>query len=46
MQDAIRRFDPEYEMVRDKIDIRSMNLGKTNVLSEVVQIRYYTLLSL
>ena len=36
MQDAIRRFDHEYEMIRDKIDIRSMNLGKTNVLSEVV----------
>ena len=36
MQDAIRRFDHEYEMVRDKIDIGSMNLGKTNVLSDVV----------
>jgi len=36
MQDAIRRFDHEYEMLRDKIDINTMNLGKTNTLSDVV----------
>ena len=36
MQDALRRFDPEYEMLHDKIDIHNMSLGKTSVLSDVV----------
>lgn len=38
MQDAIRRFDHEYEMVRDKIDITNMNLDpkKPSILSESV----------
>jgi hypothetical protein len=36
MQDALRRFDHEYEMLHDKIDIHNMSLGKTNVLSDVV----------
>ena len=36
MQDAIRRFDHEYEMLHDKLDINNMSLGKTNVLSDVV----------
>jgi len=36
MQDALRRFDHEYEMLHDKIDIHNMSLGKTSVLSDVV----------
>jgi len=36
MQDALRRFDHEYEMLHDKLDINNINLGKTNNLSDVV----------
>jgi hypothetical protein len=38
MQDAIRRFDHEYEMLRDKINIATMSLDKKkpNTLSDIV----------